>query len=88
MWSRISQAPRPAPSLKGRRSGAMKGFDFEHPFFDPLWIRIVVFGLCMGWGLFELILGAPFWAILFWGLGVWCGHSFFVKRLHRGEGTE
>jgi len=45
----------------------MKGFDFEHPFFDPLWIRIAVFGVCMGWGLFELLAGAPFWAILFWG---------------------
>lgn len=70
--------------MRGQRSGAMKGFDFEHPFFDPLWIRIAVFGVCVLWGLFEFVLGAPFWAILFWGLGAWCGHSFFIKRLHRG----
>lgn len=63
----------------------MKGFDFEHPFFDPLWVRVVVFAICFGWGLFEFYTGGVFWGIMFCAMGLWAGHSFFIAKLHRGN---
>lgn len=63
----------------------MKGFDFDHPFFNPLWIRVLVFAVCIAWGLFEFVAGNVFWGLLFCGLGLWAGHSFFISNLHRGD---
>ena len=62
----------------------MKGFDFNHPFFDPLWVRVAVVGVCIGWGLFEFSTGALMWGGLFFGLGGWAGFSFFVVNPDRG----
>lgn len=62
----------------------MKGFDFEHPFFDPLWVRVLVFWICIGWGLFEFSTGSYFWGVMFCAMGLWAGHSFFIAKLHRG----
>ena len=63
----------------------MKGFDFDHPVFDPLWVRVVVVLLCLGWGGFEVWNGTYGWAALFTGLGLVAGHHFFVVKLHRGD---
>jgi len=57
----------------------MKKFlDVQHPFFIPLWRRVAVVGLTLGWAMFELISGSPFWAILFGAVGVFCAHQFFI----------
>ncbi|PKQ07547.1 MAG: hypothetical protein CVT71_01010 [Alphaproteobacteria bacterium HGW-Alphaproteobacteria-10] len=45
-------------------------FGFDHPFFRPLWRRIVTVAVTIGWAVFELTTGSPFWAILFGALGV------------------
>ncbi len=55
-------------------------FDFQHPFFEPLWRRVAVVVVCVGWGLFELSTGATVWAVLFIGIGVWAGYEFFIDR--------
>ena len=52
--------------------------DVQHPFFKPLWRRVAVVALCLGWGLFEFASGTPFWGVLFVGLGLFCAHQFFV----------
>ena len=52
--------------------------DAQHPFFRPLWRRVVVVVLCLGWGLFELFNGSSLWAMLFIGAGVYSGWQFFV----------
>jgi hypothetical protein len=54
-------------------------FDFNHPFFRPLWIRVLVVALCLGWAAFELLSGNPFWAILFGGIGAAAFWGFFVN---------
>lgn len=57
----------------------MKGaFDVQHPFFLPLWRRIVTVAACLGWAAVELSGGNVFWAILFAAPGVWCAHQFFI----------
>ncbi|MAY63485.1 MAG: hypothetical protein CML29_14880 [Rhizobiales bacterium] len=55
-----------------------KLFDFNHPFFKPLWIRILVTGACLVWGVFEFMTGAPFWGVLFCGLGAMAAYGLFV----------
>lgn len=52
--------------------------DVQHPFFKPLWRRVAVVALCLGWGLFEFASGTPFWGVLFVGLGLFCAYEFFV----------
>lgn len=60
-------------------------FDLDHPFFRPLWIRIAVVALSLGWAVFELADGSPFWAMLFGALGVYAAYRFFVTFNPRGE---
>ncbi len=64
-------------------------FDFDHPFFDPLWRRVVTVAVCMLWGLFEFSTGAHFWGGLFCGLGLWAGFNFFIQNPDReGQGED
>lgn len=52
--------------------------DLEHPFFLPVWRRVAVVALCLGWAVVELVGGAVFWAILFGAAGLYAAHGFFV----------
>jgi hypothetical protein len=56
----------------------MKFFDFQHPFYKPLWIRIAITGACLGWAVVEILGGNSFWAILFGSVGLYSGHQFFI----------
>ncbi len=56
----------------------MKFFDVQHPFFIPLWRRVLLVALCLGWALFEFATAQPFWGILFGATGLYCGYQFFV----------
>ena len=53
-------------------------FDLNHPFFRPLWIRVLVVALCLGWSVFEFAGGAPMWGILFGAVGLYSAYGFFV----------
>lgn len=44
-------------------------FDFSHPFFRPLWLRVLIVAVAIGWALFEAMTGRPGWAILFGAVG-------------------
>lgn len=55
-----------------------KLFDLQKPFYRPLWIRVALVVFCLGWALFELRNGAPFWAILFGAMGIYAAHQFFI----------
>lgn len=63
----------------------MKGLDFDHPFFDPLWIRVSVVTACLGWAAFEFWNGTPIWGAVFGGLGLWAGYHFFIINFHRDK---
>ena len=56
----------------------MKLIDLEHPFFEPVWIRVLVVVICMGWGLFEFANAAVLWGIFFCGIGLICAYRFSV----------
>ncbi|MFZ5962864.1 hypothetical protein ACOXXX_07915 [Thalassococcus sp. BH17M4-6] len=54
-------------------------FDLRHPFFNPLWRRVLTVAVCAGWALVEFSQGNTGWAAVFGGLGLWAGIVFFYK---------
>lgn len=53
------------------------GFDLRHPFFVPVWRRVLCVIVIMIWGLLEMIGGNTFWALLAGGIGVYSVYCFF-----------
>lgn len=53
-------------------------FDLNHPFFAPLWRRVVLVAALAAWTAVEVASNAPFWAILFGAATAWCIYGFFV----------
>jgi hypothetical protein len=53
----------------------MKILDADHPFFAPVWRRWATVLFAGFWGLMELFLGNPGWAVLF---GAASAYSFYV----------
>lgn len=62
-----------------------KFFDFDHPFFRPLWLRATVVAFCLGWAAFEIVAGSPGWAMLFGGIGLYAGYRLFFVFAPRDE---
>ena len=56
--------------------------DPGHPFFRPLWVRVLCVLFPLGWAGFEAAGGAVFWAILFGAAG---GYAFVMLFLNRKE---
>jgi hypothetical protein len=56
----------------------MKLFDTNHPFFKPLWIRVAVFAVAAGWGLFEFYIGSTVWGMLFIAFAGVSFYGFFI----------
>lgn len=60
-------------------------FDLDHPYFRPLWIRLLIVAVALGWAVVEFATGSPFWGILFGALGVYAAYRFFVAFNPRDE---
>lgn len=56
----------------------MKFIDRNHPFFRPLWRRIAVVAVCLGWAVIEFATLSPFWGVLFAAAGLWAAYEFFL----------
>ncbi|TKT82544.1 hypothetical protein [Aquamicrobium sp. LC103] len=56
----------------------MQLLDASHPFFRPLWRRVAVVVVCLGWGLFEFASGAPLWGTLFVGAGLYSAWALLI----------
>lgn len=54
-------------------------FELRVPFFIPLWRRVLVTAICLGWAMLELVSGAPFWAVIFGAMGVTALWQFFLS---------
>jgi hypothetical protein len=54
--------------------------DLDHPFFRPLWIRVLIVVVCLAWSVFEFVgTGSPFWGVLFGVIGLYAGWHFFLN---------
>lgn len=61
-------------------------FDIRHPSLRPLWVRIAITAIALGWGTMELLNGESIWALVFILAGGWCGYQFFTNPYFtRGE---
>lgn len=54
--------------------------DPQHPFFRPLWVRVLCVVFTLAWAAFELSTGSVFWAILFGAAGIYLLVALFVIR--------
>lgn len=43
----------------------MKLIDADHPFYRPLWVRLVLVGICVGWTAVEFYNGQQTWGLIF-----------------------
>ncbi len=57
----------------------MNMFELRVPFFLPLWRRVAVTLLSVGWAILELVTGNLFWAILFGAIGAIATCQFFLS---------
>ena len=57
-----------------RRPNAL---ELRHPFFHPLWRRIVLIAVLAGWMVVEATAGNAVWALLMAGIGVYSTYVFF-----------
>ncbi|MCT7373805.1 DUF3329 domain-containing protein [Chelativorans salis] len=57
----------------------MQLFDADHPFFRPLWRRVAIVAVCLGWAAFEFASASPFWGALFGGVGVYCAWALLIN---------
>lgn len=67
------------PLERGSLAGGymMHFFDLQQDFFLPVWRRVAVVVVCIAWGIVEFMTAAPFWGIIFGGMGVFAAWQFF-----------
>ncbi len=56
----------------------MKLLDPAHPFFAPLWRRVVIVAVTFAWAVVEALTGGPLWAVLFGAVGVYCAYQLLI----------
>lgn len=56
----------------------MQIIDPKHPFYRPLWVRLLVVAICAVWFVVELVIGSPFFMVIMGALTV---YTFIVLVL-------
>ncbi|MQB42294.1 hypothetical protein [Rhizobium sp. ICMP 5592] len=49
----------------------MQLIDPNHPVYKPLWVRVLIVGVCLGWATIEAFGPEPFWAVIVGALGAY-----------------
>ncbi|RFC63473.1 hypothetical protein DYI37_10620 [Fulvimarina endophytica] len=60
-------------------------FETSHPSLNPLWRRILVVVVALGWAGFEQYNGNTGWAMLFLAFGAWMGWSLLIAYVPAPE---
>jgi len=63
-------------------------FDLQVPFFIPLWRRIAVVAVSLGWSVVEFTAEAHFWGFVFAGLGVFAAWQLLLSGWPNDESLE
>jgi hypothetical protein len=54
--------------------------DPDHPFYKPLWRRVLIPVVCAAWVIFELVAGEPFWAVIVGAVGAYATYKLFIEK--------
>jgi hypothetical protein len=65
----------------------MNFLDPQHPFFRPLWRRVVIVLGTALWAGFEAMNGETAWALAFAAVALYCAWQFFVAFKPGTDGT-
>jgi hypothetical protein len=57
--------------------------DLDHPYYKPLWARLLIVGSCAAWAGFEFYSGAPFWGVIVGGMGAYAAYKLFYEFYRR-----
>jgi len=63
-------------------------FDLQVDFFLPVWRRYALIAVCAIWSVLEFATAAPFWGIIFGGLGVIAVWQLFFDGWPEGTGQD
>jgi O-antigen/teichoic acid export membrane protein len=56
-----------------------RGFlDLRSPVMRPLWVRVLVTGILLGWAAIEVWNGQAVWALIFGAAGAWLVWALFI----------
>jgi hypothetical protein len=53
--------------------------DPNHPFYRPLWRRVLIVAACLGWAVVEASTRQPFWAVIVGGMGIYAGWMLLLN---------
>jgi hypothetical protein len=56
----------------------LKFIDPDHPFYRPLWVRLLIVGFTAGWTAVEFINGQEIWGYIFLALAAYTGAALLV----------
>lgn len=54
--------------------------DPDHPFYRPLWRRLMIPIVCFAWVCFELYAGGPIWAAMVAAVGLYATYKLFIEK--------
>ena len=57
-----------------------------HPWFIPLYRRVITMAICVAWLVFELVGQQPFWLIMAGAVNVYAIWEFFLGPNYRSAG--
>lgn len=64
--------------------------DTKHPFYRPLWVRLLIVGFCALWTGVEFYNHEPFWGTVVGGIAVYAAYALLItfKPSVDGEAKE
>lgn len=52
--------------------------DTNHPFYRPLWVRLLIVGFCAAWCVVEFVNHEPFWGTVVGGVAVYTAYVLLL----------
>ena len=65
----------------------MKMIDPSHKFYRPLYVRIGIVALCLGWAIVEATTGEPIWGVAVGAVGVYAAWMLLLNYTPAPEET-
>lgn len=57
----------------------MLNIEPEHPIYRPLWVRISLVAVLIGWAALEFYHQSPFWGVIAGGVGLFAAYELFWR---------